>query len=472
MSSHHRAPILSSTRAPILGALAVALLSSCALLYDFGETGGAAAVGTTGTEAMVTGIGATTSGAMDLPLGAPCAIDASCASDHCANEVCCDTACTGACEACSPAGVCAPVPQETPCGASSCTMGVLRPAATCASDGTCVQGEDIACVGACAGNVCDGCVPGGCADNEYCPPAGGGCVPKKDLGSPCIVDLACASGACTDDVCCNATCLGACESCNADGLQGICTPNAAGTDPGNECPNEGGCGRTGECKGGEPACAVTAAPTVCAQPACANAMSTPQRTCDGAGTCVQVAPTPCPGNLACNAAGTACLDACTGNAECVGGTVCVSGSCILDGDVGDTCFGDQDCLNANCADGFCCENACIGQCLSCAKSDTDQPNGRCRAMKDGNPDPLCFGSLPRTCGNNGLCEAGECQKHPLGTECGDTCNGNQYFENTCDGMGSCVLTNTVNCMPSQICCLGVMSQQATCLMSGDICNMQ
>jgi hypothetical protein len=45
----------------------------------------------------------------------PCSLDSQCASNHCATHVCCDTACTGPCNACY-GGTCQPLAANTGCG--------------------------------------------------------------------------------------------------------------------------------------------------------------------------------------------------------------------------------------------------------------------------------------------------------------------------------------------------------------------
>lgn len=55
-------------------------------------------------------------------------------------------------------------------------------------------------------------------------------------GGGCTGDSECASGFCTDGVCCESRCDGTCETCSAPGSAGTCTPHAAGTDPEIECP--------------------------------------------------------------------------------------------------------------------------------------------------------------------------------------------------------------------------------------------
>ena len=67
---------------------------------------------------------------------------------------------------------------------------------------------------------------------------------------------ACQSGQfCVDGVCCDTPCSGDCVACTAalkgSGVDGVCGPIAAGTDPESECNAQGvaSCGNDGNCNG-------------------------------------------------------------------------------------------------------------------------------------------------------------------------------------------------------------------------------
>lgn len=77
------------------------------------------------------------------------------------------------------------------------------------------------------------------------PGQGGGGAPGLAEGTPCSESSACASGFCTDGVCCDAACDGACEGCDAGG---VCTPAEAGTDPEGDC-SSGSCSGSSSCSG-------------------------------------------------------------------------------------------------------------------------------------------------------------------------------------------------------------------------------
>jgi hypothetical protein len=142
--------------------------------------------------------------------GTPCAVDAECASLHCADAVCCDSSCSGACESCNLAG----------------NVG------TCTADAAGSAGDP-----SCAPFVCDGAQSGcpssctadsGCASNAFC--TGTTCSAKEPNGGACSGDSvdptgghACTSGNCVDGVCCNTACMGATLQCDVPGHVGECT---------------------------------------------------------------------------------------------------------------------------------------------------------------------------------------------------------------------------------------------------------
>ena len=76
---------------------------------------------------------------------------------------------------------------------------------------------------------------------------------------PAPTHVDCKSGFCFDGVCCRSDCAGLCQSCALPGSVGTCMNAPVGTDPRNECPDDGiaGCMRDGTCDG-TGACAVYA----------------------------------------------------------------------------------------------------------------------------------------------------------------------------------------------------------------------
>jgi hypothetical protein len=167
----------------------------------------------------------------NLANGAGCSATSAgmCSSGNCVDGVCCGSvACSGPCQSCA------------------------------------VEGQEGTCIQAAAGTE----VPGSCASGQACDGLGA-CKVKN--GQPCTTGASCASGFCTDGVCCESDCKGTCSSCKQPGQEGRCTPYQAGTDPQGECSLE-----TGPCKA----------------------------SCDGVGACAFAEPgTTCGGCLVCNGNG-------------------------------------------------------------------------------------------------------------------------------------------------------------------------
>jgi len=311
-----------------------------------------------------------------LDTGATCSSGNQCKSGFCADGYCCNLACTGECESCSQAGAegsCTSIPTNTDpdfecatctvCnGAGACTLvpAGADPVDDCAQQAEVTCGMDGACNGAGAcrlwavatecspaycfdhtmnpADLCDGdgsctdsgatdCTPYNCnADGSACLAAcaiaadcasgyycdAGTCKAKKDMGLPCTAPAQCLTGFCTDGVCCNLKCDGACRSCDQAGSIGTCTfmPNTTdptgecglckacngagfcqnelgGTDVKNECAagDASGCGLDGSCNG-KGACRKWPGGTVCLAQACAGSTFAGGKSCDGDGNCV------------------------------------------------------------------------------------------------------------------------------------------------------------------------------------------
>jgi len=336
--------------------------------------------------------------------GAPCGCAGDCTSGFCVDGVCCASACTDSCKKCDvpgSIGTCAFVPKhEPPRDSKTCPTADV---ATCGMDGTCdgaggcsKYASGVVCQGGrCEGDavggiqVCDGegrcrsgpttiCAPYGCtsatgtcaadcmsdadcADGVRC--VAGSCGPKRG-GAVCTKDSECASGFCTDGVCCNVACHGACVTCNQAGRAGTCWPTEPGQkDPHTVCKDEGSasCGRTGACDG-VGGCALYAAETMCVPPSCSGDRLNTAGTCDGLGRCraqgvLECAPYQC--------ANAACVNRCAADTDCVAPNVCQNGSCGKK-PKGQACAGATECSSGFCVDGVCCDGACQGACRTCA----------------------------------------------------------------------------------------------------------
>ena len=276
---------------------------------------------------------------------ANCAV---CGSGHCVDGLCCDTACDGACEACSSAktggaaGTCLAIPADQDPD-NECSTDPGYPA-SCKADGSC-DGDRAcrsfakagtacgvtACVsGSVSGSVCDGtgicavssvsCAPYLCdasacstvcaADSDCDAVAGyclnGTCAEKKATGQSCQTDAQCSAGFCADGVCCVSACTGQCEACGENGSQGACIP-VSGAPRGRRSACAGDpavCG--GSCDGTDAAqCQYAPATQACAQ-TCASGQAS-AGTCDAAGNCGASSTTSC-GAYACSR--TTCLSSC------------------------------------------------------------------------------------------------------------------------------------------------------------------
>src|SRR6185437_6371133 len=179
--------------------------------------------------------------------GAACAKADECQSAFCADGVCCDTACTGTCQACTAAkkgsgadgtcgtiaagtdpdgecddqgapscgtngscdgsGACAKYPMGTLCGSPSCSGSTETNAPVCDGAGTCTPSGMTSCAPyVCGMTVCNSmcATDTECVSGDYC--STGACVAKKGNGSTCAAADQCASGNCADGVCCNTAC--------------------------------------------------------------------------------------------------------------------------------------------------------------------------------------------------------------------------------------------------------------------------
>jgi MYXO-CTERM domain-containing protein len=161
--------------------------------------------------------------------GDACAMNGDCASLHCAEGICCDVECTGACAACSVAagaqvdGVCTISPagaEGSPACAPLTCNGVALDCAPCVHDGECASGKYCA-------------ADGGCQAQRATLAA---CVPEADCREPgcrlCAVGQ-CAEGACRDCLEDSACTTG--NYCSADGTCKPRPPKPAATSDGCGC---------------------------------------------------------------------------------------------------------------------------------------------------------------------------------------------------------------------------------------------
>jgi hypothetical protein len=194
--------------------------------------------------------------------GKSCSMDSDCESNHCAQGVCCDEACSGKCQSCKKVdtggddGMCGYVKSgldpigECDAQGTTCSAGILKSDFKCDGSGACKSNASVSC----NEYKCDAqgkkCMTtctahADCAAGHYCT-GNSKCEPKQADGKLCSAGVECASGHCYDGVCCNSFCSGACEACVAvytGKADGICAPVAKGTDP------KAACGATKTCDG-------------------------------------------------------------------------------------------------------------------------------------------------------------------------------------------------------------------------------
>jgi hypothetical protein len=168
---------------------------------------------------------------------------AMCASGFLSDNVCCDAACSGACDVCTnslgaPAdGTCAPAPKGY-AGDPACDNGLACNGTSTMCPASCIS--DLDCVAA-----------------SYCA-ADGTCQPQNPQAASCNGDCMsppcreCATGSCVDGVCCAVSACTAADECHDPGTcqlgTGVCSNSVAKPD-GTTC-SKGTC-QAGVCSGGK-----------------------------------------------------------------------------------------------------------------------------------------------------------------------------------------------------------------------------
>ncbi|MEL6339931.1 MAG: MopE-related protein [Myxococcota bacterium] len=408
--------------------------------------------------------------------GSVCTSGSQCQNGRCFDGFCCDQECDEACEACSAAlststsnGVCAELaafgPDTSPtttcggstgCSGSDCvcqpgTGNCLDRAGSCSVNtdcpsGICVEGQccDRACDGLCescvstlTGVESGTCAPiangpdtqpsalcsgnDGCSGNA-CTCVGGTC--SGALGSSCSNGSDCHSNQCVDGVCCETACEGTCQACSSSltgESNGLCrniSSNVDDTEPSDLCVGTNTCrAGTGECRRdtGQSCSANSECLTGFCRDGfcCESACDTACRGCSAAltgGANGQCEP------LSSGGPDTSPSDLCVGGTGCPGGVSCEceAGSGMCKNRNGVACSSNGECLSGNCADGFCCNNACNGSCNACDLAGSEGTCGNSTRGTAGDPacsdGLLCDGSgsgCPSGCGgDDALCAGG------------------------------------------------------------------
>jgi len=294
--------------------------------------------------------------------GFSCGAAGECASGSCVDGVCCESGCSGACQACSssktgqtnglcravtggtdPDNECAATAQSTcgtdgfcngsgacrqwdattVCVAASCSGSTYSPTRYCNGAGTCQSVTTVPCDPyACNPTACKTTcmMSSDCATGYSC--VGTTCGTTLPLGSPCTTSSQCTSGSCVDSVCCESSCGALCAACSfpkTGQANGLCRPIANGTDPDNECAADPPttCQKDGMCNGSG-SCRLWSNGTVCASESCVGSIYQPAGLCSG-GFCGTGPTAPCDPYVC---GPTACRTSCGTSADCTISNYC------------------------------------------------------------------------------------------------------------------------------------------------------
>jgi hypothetical protein len=145
-----------------------------------------------------------------------------------------------------------------------------------------------------------------------------------DGGANCRRDEECASGHCTDGVCCDRACGGQCESCNETGAAGHCL-TVSGIPRGARAPCGGTAPCGGRCDGNNTgACTFPGDSVQCAPASCTDGMLTSPSVCNGAGACTTPTKAACATGQCADASMCSCKSS---PASCTTSTECCSNQC-------------------------------------------------------------------------------------------------------------------------------------------------
>jgi MYXO-CTERM domain-containing protein len=360
------------------------------------------------------------------------------------------------------------VAAGTPCGAPKCVNSTtaLLPTSCTGSTPACPAQQTLDCTPkTCSGVACENsCVQDSqCASGFYCNPPD--CLATKTNGKTCSLGHECQSGNCVDGVCCNTPCGGGdptdCQSCTT-GTCSLLTSTCRAANASDKCDKPEVCsGSATSC----PADAVEPATTQCTPASCSNGVETAQAFCPGNGgkQCPPLVQRNC-APYVCGA--TACKTSCANSSDCNAANYCAGGSCVPRVPRGGSCTATGQCESGlSCADGFCCNSACAGQCQAC-----DITPGTCTTVPSGPP----HGSRP-ACGSDGSVCSGSCNGTVTtscayagaSTECiAASCTaGVETLRSVCNGAGSCNPETKADCSPfscGPTACFGNCSSDVQC----------
>jgi len=340
------------------------------------------------------------------------------------------------------------------CASSGCDTNIMTDLQHCGMCGNGCETNTVSDANHCGGCGIS-CGVGGFCVNSTC---------MKPLGSVCTSNSQCTSGFCVDGYCCNSLCSGTCQSCNQPGSVGLCSPIPAGTDPANECTDQGAssCGTNGLCSGSG-SCAYYPNGTQSSASYCSAGIYHAPDTCNGAGSSISGGTALCFPYI-CSSNGT-CRTSCAINSDCSSGYECASGGACKKA-AGGTCTADSECGSGFCTDGVCCQSRCGGTCEKCNQLGR---YGFCDPVPAGSdPDNECVSQPESSCGTTGLCGGNRsCAYYTSGTLTGlPSCSISDYTAaSTCNGSGGSTPGVTTSCYP--YICNDSTSCKTSCLSDTD-----
>jgi len=375
----------------------------------------------------------------------PCTSGSQCTSGWCYDGVCCNTACSGTCKACSAAkkgfsvdGLCENIKDnldpDNECGTmgsglcssngvcngtGACrvtTVGTVCAPAACSGTASAASASECTATGSCTPKTTTSCSPylcdpataackTTCASDADCVPGlkctAGACT-AKPIASSCTTSAECTSGFCADGVCCNTACTGQCESCSE--LIGTCTPvkgRPRGTRPAcSGSTSDAICGN--QCDGvNRTSCRYPNSTTPCGTgTTCSGSSLVSARRCNGSGSCSLSGTTTSCAPYTCDASTTSCRKTCASTADCASGFICQGTTCVSAGATGG-CEGSK-VINADGSRTDCYPFGCsLGRCRDSCTTNTQCSVGafcnttlrQCQAPAAGDADAKggCFG---------------------------------------------------------------------------------
>jgi hypothetical protein len=285
-----------------------------------------------------------------------CASGTTCAPDG----ICCDTTCTGSCQACDIPGflgTCTPVASGNPHGNRSSCGTDATCAGTCAgkADGTCSYPTK----NCGAGPSCSGTDKA--ISQSTC--AGGAC--QTPTAQPCQGGFACAGGACKTTCTTSADCQAGnycdgsvCVAKKANGQP--CTSASASTCSSGICGGNGtccyaDCGLCGTCSPSGTTCYWKATGTFCGTDVVCNS-SHDCVACNQDAACVPSSNECKVGTIFCGSGAPVCsqLQNTTEGTDCnAGASFCHAGVCTAKGGTGATCMANFWCTSGQCVSDSC-----------------------------------------------------------------------------------------------------------------------